>query len=474
MEAIPNILAERYASSSLKSIWSPRGKILLERRLWIEVMKAQRELGVAIPGEAADAFESVIEAIDLDDIRAREKVTRHDVKARLEAFCAQAGFETLHLGMTSRDLTENVEQLQIYRSLHHVRGAAVANLCALRGNADRWRDLVITARTHNAAAQTTTMGRRLAMHGEELILGLERLDDLIRRYPFRGLKGAVGTQTDLLNLFDGDTSKVAEMERRVLAFLGGARVLEAAGQVYPRSLDLEVVGVLLGVAAPMANFARSMRLMAGFELVGEGVAKGQVGSSAMPHKINLSKCERIDSFQNVIRGHLAMLAGLSGEQWFEGDVACSVVRRVVFPDAFFAIDGLLATGHHVLGHMVVYPAMISRENRRFQPFLSTTAILMAAVKAGVGRETAHSVIREHATAVSEDLRSGRTEENDLFDRLVVDGRLGLSAAAIAEVVAGALVSTGLARSHVDTFGRLVGEWEKRFPEAVRYGHEIEI
>ena len=206
---IPNVLAERYASPAISEIWSAEGRIVLEREFWIAVMKAQKELGLDIPQEAIDSYESVKDQVNLASIMERERITRHDVKARIEEFCDLAGHQHIHKGMTSRDLTENVEQLQVYRSLLIIREKAVTALAKMKNGSVQWRDLVITARTHNVAAQPTTFGKRIAMNGEELLGALDMLNHLIETYPVRGLKGAVGTQMDQLSLFDGDAEKAS-------------------------------------------------------------------------------------------------------------------------------------------------------------------------------------------------------------------------------------------------------------------------
>lgn len=448
---IPNVLAERYAGAAMRAVWSPEGKVRLERELWIAVMKAQRDLGLDIPAEAIAAYEEVVDRIDLASIDARERVTRHDVKARIEEFCDLAGHEHIHKGMTSRDLTENVEQLQIHRALGVVRRATAAALLRLARRADEFRDLAITARTHNVAAQVTTYGKRLAMFGEELLHAAKKLDDLCASYPVRGLKGAVGTQLDQLSLFEGDAGKVLDLEKRLASHLGISQIFANVGQVYPRSLDFEVVSALNQVAAGPSSFAKTLRLMAGHELAGEGFAKGQVGSSAMPHKMNSRSCERINGFKAILGGHLAMASSLAGDQWNEGDVSCSVVRRVMLPDAFFAVDGLLETFLTVLDQMDANPAVIARENRHYLPFLLSTTILMTAVKRGIGRETAHEVIKEHAVAAARAYRAGESDHNDLVARLAADSRLGLSAAELQACLDDGRANAGAAGAQIDDF-----------------------
>lgn len=468
MESTPNVLASRYASQPMRAVWSAEGRIALERDYWIAVLRAQKDLGLNIPQDAIDAYERVKDQINLDSINEREAITRHDVKARIEEFCDLAGHEHIHKGLTSRDLTENVEQLQILRGLEIIRTKTIAALLKLAERAEQWKDLVITARTHNVPAQPTTFGKRLAMFGEDLLCAARELDRIIDNYPVRGLKGPVGTQMDLLTLFEGDKEKVDALEGRILDHLGVGAALDTVGQVYPRGLDFEVVSVFVRLASGPSSFAKTLRIMAGHELASEGFAKGQVGSSAMPHKMNSRSCERLNGFSAILKGYLTMAAELSGDQWNEGDVSCSVVRRVFLPDSFYAIDGLIDTFITILNQMEVYPAVIDQENQRYGPFLSTTTMLMEAVKAGAGREEAHEAIKEHAVAVVRDLRAGQITQNELVERLVADGRLGLSKENLAAVVEQAQSMTGMASTQVDNFCATVREEAENFPNAAAY------
>ena len=429
-----NVLASRYASRPMVDLWSPEAKVVMERELWIAVMEAQRELGVEIPDGVVADHRAVVDQVDLDSIRERERVIRHDVKARIEEFCALAGHEHVHKGMTSRDLTENVEQLQVRRSLDLVLDRTVAALARLARLAVEHEGLAMAGRSHNVAAQVTTLGKRFATAAEELLSAHRRVSDLLASYPLRGLKGPVGTQQDQLDLLDGDVAAVDSLERLVADHLGFERVLDSVGQVYPRSLDFDVVSALAQTAGGPANLARTIRLMAGNELATEGFRPGQVGSSAMPHKMNARSCERINGLAIVLRGHLAMVGGLVGDQWNEGDVSCSVVRRVALPDAFLATDGLFQTFLTVLDEFGVYPAVVERELRRYLPFLATTRVLVAAVQAGMGREEAHEVIKGHAVAAALALRVDGASETDLLDRLAADGRLPLDRVTLDAVV----------------------------------------
>ncbi|CAM4385563.1 MULTISPECIES: adenylosuccinate lyase [Corynebacterium] len=465
--ANPNVLSNRYASPEMATLWSAEHKIILERQLWIAVMRAQRELGVEIPQEAIDAYESVIDRVDLNSIAERERVTRHDVKARIEEFNALAGYEHIHKGMTSRDLTENVEQLQIVRALELVRGKSVALLKAVGNRASEYKSLVMAGRSHNVAAQATTLGKRFASAADEILVAVDRIESLLDGYPLRGIKGPMGTAQDMLDLMGGDEAKLAELESKVAGHLGFDTVFDSVGQVYPRSLDFEAISALVQLGAGPSSLATTIRLMAGNETVTEGFKEGQVGSSAMPHKMNARSCERVGGFQVILRGYLTMAADLAGQQWNEGDVFCSVVRRVALPDAFFAIDGQLETFLTVLDEFGAFPAMITRELDRYLPFLATTRILMASVRAGVGRETAHEVIKENAVAMALDMRENGAEQN-LVERLADDDRLPLDLGQLEEALTDRHAFIGAAESQVDRVLTRIDALVHKYPDAANY------
>ena len=469
---IPNVLAARYASTGMNNIWSPENKITSERHLWVAVLKAQKDLGIDIPADAIEAYEKVLGEVDLESIANREKVTRHDVKARIEEFCALAGHEQIHKGMTSRDLTENVEQLQIVEAMYFIRIKAIATAAKLAELAIRYTDVALTGRSHNVAAQTTTLGKRFASAADELMIAIERLDDLLTRYPLRGIKGPVGTAQDMLDLFNGDSKKLAELENRVAKHLGFKNVLTSVGQVYPRSLDYDAVTALVQLASGPSSMATTIRLMAGNELVTEGFKEGQVGSSAMPHKMNTRSCERVNGLAVILRGYASMVGELSGNQWNEGDVFCSVVRRVALPDTFFALDGLFETFLTVLDEFGAFPAVIERELERYLPFLATTKILMAAVREGVGREVAHEVIKEHAVAVALEMRGANGGDGKvLLERLAADGRLGLTLDQLQSLISKPLEFTGAAQDQVVEVARKVSKLVASSPEAGNYRPE---
>ena len=467
-----NVLSARYASEAMNEVWSPERKAVLERELWIAVMRAQQRLGVAVPDEAIEAYEAVKDQVDLASIAERESVTRHDVKARIDEFCALAGHEHIHRGMTSRDLTENVEQLQVRRSLEIVRDRLVALLARFSSLAERHAGEVMVARTHNVAAQATTLGKRFADVAEETMIGFERVEELLARYPLRGLKGPVGTRLDQLDLL-GNPDRVDELEQAVAEHLGFSRVLDSVGQVYPRSLDLDVVSAIAQAVSAPSSATTTLRLMAGHELATEGFRPGQVGSSAMPHKMNARSAERVNGLKLVIDGHLTMAAGLAGRQWNEGDVSCSVVRRVMLPDAFMAADGLIQTALSVFDEFGVFPAVVEAELRRDLPFLATTRILTAAVDGGLGREAAHELVKEHAVAAALDRREGG-EYASLVERLADDSLMPLDRDEIEALLANPQEFTGTAIAQV---GRVVARANAVLavhPEAASAAAEVRV
>lgn len=465
---IPNVLAGRYASIEMNQIWSPEHKIVLERELWLAVLKAQRELGIDVPEGVVEAYEGVANEVDLESIAEREAITRHDVKARIEEFNALSGHEHIHKGMTSRDLTENVEQLQVRTALELVRDRVVSTLVKLSELSVQYDELAMTGRSHNVAAQMTTLGKRFATFADELLVALNRLEALLESIPLRGIKGPVGTSQDMLDLVGGSTDKLQQLEVTIASHLGFDQVLTSVGQVYPRSLDHDVLSALVQVASAPSSAAKTIRLMAGQDLVTEGFAEGQVGSSAMPHKMNTRSCERVNGFMIILRGYALMASELAGDQWNEGDVSCSVVRRVALPDAFFAIDGLFQTFLTVLDEFGAFPAVVDRELDRYLPFLATTKVLMAAIRKGVGRETAHEAIKENAIAVALEMRQSSDAQNDLLDRLANDERLGLSQVEVQQLVSEPLEFTGAARSQVAAVAKQVQVVADRYPEAAAY------
>jgi adenylosuccinate lyase len=458
-----SILSDRYASPTMKEIWSAESKIRAERNLWISVMKAQAKLGFDIPASAIAEYEKVQEKIDLASIDKREKELRHDVKARIEEFNALAGQQYIHIAMTSRDLTENIEAFQIISALKLVQSKSIALLARLGEKSSEYKALPIVGRSHNVPAQITTLGKRFATVAEELLFAYSRLENLIENFPIRGLKGPVGTAQDSRDIMGANYQA---LEKEIIKTLGFESALNSTGQIYPRSLDYDVITTLVQLSAAPSNLATSIRLMAGNDLVSEGFKAGQVGSSAMPHKMNTRSCERINGFAAILKGYAAMIGEVSGNQWNEGDVSDSVVRRVAIADAFYAIDGLLETTLTVLKEFGIFPAMIEKEIQTHLPFLATTKILMAAVKNGLGREDAHEYLKEISLKAATDIRSGK--ETNLIDEIAGDARIPLDKPELEKLISSPLEFAGLAQEQCDAVIAKISAITKAHPEAASY------
>ena len=414
MSITPNVLATRYATKEMVAIFDPVNKIINERKFWITILKLQQKAGLPITDSDIKAYEKVIEKVDLDSIDKREIKTRHDVKARIEEFNALAGVEKIHIGLTSRDLTENIELIQIKAGLELIEYRVLQTLFLLNEKINKYEKTYMVGRSHNVAAQVTTLGKRFASCAEELLFAHTALKELIARLPLRGIKGPVGTSQDALDAMGKD---FASLEKSIAEEFGFENTWGSVGQIYPRSVDFEVVSKLLQIASGPSSMAITIRLMAGSGLVNEGFKAGQVGSSAMPHKMNSRSSERINGMMVLLRGYSNMAADLAGDQWNEGDVSCSVVRRVVIPDSFYVLDGLLHAFMTILQEFGVFDEKIKEELFKQLPLLVSSRILMECVKAGIDREFAHEMIQKYSTSIS---------PNSIFGELVMDENFPLS------------------------------------------------
>jgi adenylosuccinate lyase len=443
MSITPNVLATRYATKEMVAIFDPVNKIINERKFWITILKLQRKAGLPITDSDIKAYEKVIEKVDLASIDKREIKTRHDVKARIEEFNALAGVEKIHIGLTSRDLTENIELIQIKAALELIEFRTLQTLFLLNEKITKYEKTFMVGRSHNVAAQVTTLGKRFASCAEELLFAHTALTELITRLPLRGIKGPVGTSQDALDVLGED---LAQLEKSIAEEFGFENTWTSVGQIYPRSVDFEVVSKLLHIASAPSSMATTIRLMAGSGLVSEGFRAGQVGSSAMPHKKNSRSSERINGMMVLLRGYNAMAADLSGGQWNEGDVSCSVVRRVVIPDSFYVLDGLLHTFMTILQEFGTFEENIKSELDDQLPFLATTKILMECVKGGLGREVAHEMIKKHSTT---------SKPTDFFTALANEKGFPLSVAELNSLIQDPSNFSGLAIEHSHTVKNLI-------------------
>ncbi len=464
-----DILSERYATPEINEIFSEKGKILTEREFWIEVMKGQKQLGLSIPVEDITKFENAKNNIDLEDIRTRELITKHDVKARIESFVNAAGAgQHVHKGLTSKDPTDNVDQMQYMKASKIIRDKNVSILRHFIDNSHKYADYVL-ARTHNQPAQATLLGKRFSMFAEELMSHLSEFENFINEYALRGIKGAVGTQTDMIKLL-GSKEKAIKLEEIVAENLGFKKLLKATGQVYPRSLDYSLNNKLSQISSAPSDFALTMRLMSGFGLVNEGFGKGQSGSSAMPYKMNTRTCERINGFADLLAMYADGASRISGHQWQEGDVSDSVVRRVIGPGAFYASDGLAEATLTVLNNMNIYEGEIVHELDKFLPFIVTTEILQMATKNGVGREDAHRAIKKYAIAESNRMKKEGSSETVLPELLAKDPVFSdfITKEQIYSIINDKENQIGNARTQIKNVSDDAQYFLSRYPEAAKY------
>lgn len=443
MSITPNVLATRYATKEMVAIFDPVNKIINERKFWITILKLQQKSGLPITDSDIKAYEQVVEKVDLTSIDKREMKTRHDVKARIEEFNALAGIEKIHIGLTSRDLTENIELIQIKAALELIEHRTIQTLFLLNEKITKYEKTYMVGRSHNVAAQVTTLGKRFASCAEELLFAHTSLKELIARLPLRGIKGPVGTSQDAISAMGKDFEK---LEKSIADQFGFENTWNSVGQIYPRSVDFEVVSKLLQIASAPSSMATTIRLMAGSGLASEGFKAGQVGSSAMPHKMNSRSSERINGMMVLLRGYNTMAADLAGDQWNEGDVSCSVVRRVVIPDSFYVLDGLLHTFMTILNQFGIFEEEINSELSEQLPFLATTKILMECVKAGIGREVAHEIIKKHATT---------TNPSSFFATLVSDKNFPLSLDQLNKLIQNPAEFAGLAIEQSKTVKEMI-------------------
>lgn len=447
---LPDILAGRYATDPMKRIWSPEGSAMIERHFQMEIMQVQSELGVDIPAANIADYRRVADSIDLAEMTARERVSQHDVAARISVFNDLAGHQNISEAMTSRDTTDNAEQFQKRLGLELIRGKVVASIGSFSRAAANYAELPITGRSHNVAAQMTTLGKRFATNGEEMMDGHSRFSFHLDNLKLRGIKGAVGTQQDMLDLFDGDEDAVDDLDQRVAAFLGFNEVYNSVGQIYPRSEDLAAIQALSHVVGPLSNFATNIRHMMGNGLATESTKK-RFGSNAMPHKVNPRTSERIVGLYGVIGGFEAMIRPKAGEQWMEGDVSDSVLRRIALPGSFNAADGAFEAGLTVLNGFGLFESVISAEVDRNLPFLATTKVLTGSIKRGAQREDTHALISQHARDVVESMRRDSRAPNDLLQRLGADDKIPMTIDEIMGAVERPIELTGRANTQVRRF-----------------------
>ncbi|VDM33431.1 unnamed protein product [Hydatigera taeniaeformis] len=416
-------LNTRYASQAMQYNFSPKRKVILWRQLWLWLAESQQKLGLKITDEQLEEMRHNLEQVDFEQAAEEEARRRHDVMAHVYVFakaCPRAS-PIIHLGATSCYVADNAD-LIILRHAFTLLATRVARCIArFADQARRYRDVACLGRTHLQPAQPTTIGRRICMWMQDLLLDMENIerarDHLIR---FRGTKGASGTQASFLDLFEGDDSKVVQLDELVAKRAGFSRLWSVTGQTYPRKLDVDLVSILSSLGATVHKICTDIRLLASFKEIEEPFESNQIGSSAMPYKRNPIRCERACALARLLMSHSTAALGTAGVQWLERSLDDSALRRVLLPEACLAADACLLILQNVLEGLVVYPKVVERNLMAELPFLATERILMWMVMhAGADRQECHERIRMHSQAAGDRVKLEGCS-NDLVTRLSSD------------------------------------------------------
>src|SRR3954449_3329668 len=415
-------LASRNASREMLRLFSPRHKFGLWRRLWVELARCERELGVTrITAEALQQMEAKLDDIDFARAADWERRLRHDVMAHVHALeeAAPAAKGVVHLGATSQFVVDNAD-LVIMRDAMKLLASRLANaIDALGTFAAKWKDLPTLGYTHFQPAQLTTVGKRATLWAQDLAIDLEEIEHRIATLKFRGVKGTTGTQASFLALFDGDHRRCDELDRIVTERFGFKESFTVTGQTYPRKVDAQIVSSLAGVAASVHRFCNDVRLLAGMKQIEEPFEEEQVGSSAMAYKRNPMRCERATGLARFVISLASSPLQTAAEQWLERTLDDSSNKRLAIPEAFLATDGCLQIVVNVARGLVVYPKVIESFVMAELPFMATEEILMAGVRAGGDRQELHESIRRHSQAAAAVVKQ-QGGSNDLLERLAGD------------------------------------------------------
>ena len=427
-------LASRYASKEMLYIFSPDKKFSTWRRLWIALARAEMELGLTnedgtptITQEMIDEMEAYVTDIDYEMAASEERKLRHDVMAHVHTYghqCPKAA-GIIHLGATSCYVGDNTDIILMREGLELVRNKLVQVLAALGKFADRYKALPTLGYTHFQAAQMVTVGKRATLWMNELLMDLEEVEFRIDSLKLLGSKGTTGTQASFMELFDGDTDKVKELERKIAREMGFAAVVPVSGQTYSRKTDAAVVSTLSGIAQSASKFATDIRLLCHMKEIEEPFEKNQIGSSAMPYKRNPMRSERICSLARYVIADAANPAITSATQWFERTLDDSANKRISVPEAFLAVDAILNIYLNVASGLIVHEKVIAKHIQEELPFMASENIMMDAVRRGGDRQVLHEEIRKMS------LEAGRVVkeeggENNLLQLIAQNPMFGMT------------------------------------------------
>ena len=416
-----NPLASRYASREMNETWSPQRKFSTWRRLWLNLARAQKELGLNISEQQLAEMAAHLDDINFEVAEAKERELRHDVMAHIHAFGEQCptARPIIHLGATSCYVGDNADLIQMRDGLCLLRTKLIEAMRRLRRFAEQYRELPTLGFTHFQAAQLTTVGKRACLWLNDFLMDARDLQRQIEDMPFRGVKGTTGSQASFLELFAGDHAKVTALEARVTELCNFRQPVPVCGQTYSRKVDFQVLSLLSGIAQSAAKMCTDLRLLAHLKEIEEPFGSKQVGSSAMAYKRNPMRSERVCSLARYVISLPANTAQTQANQWFERTLDDSANRRLVLPEAFLAVDIILSTVADIAGGLVVWPKIIDRHLREELPFMATEAIIMACVKAGGDRQDVHEAIRRHSMEASRRVKEDGAE-NGLLELIRQD------------------------------------------------------
>jgi adenylosuccinate lyase len=432
-------------------LFSPRRRFQTWRRLWIELARAERDLGIAIPEAAIREMEANWQNINFDVAEAREREVRHDVMAHVHAFGEQcpAAKAYIHLGATSCYVTDNADILIMRDALRVIARRLVAAIDRLAKFARKEADTATLAFTHFQPAQCTTVGKRACLWIQDFVYDLAEVEHVLSELKLLGVKGTTGTQASFLELFDGNHKKVKDLEARVTASLGFESAVAVSGQTYPRKIDWNVVSSLVGVAVSCSKFASDLRLLQHRREVEEPFEKSQIGSSAMAYKRNPMRSERVNSLARFVISISDSAAHTAAHQWLERTLDDSANRRLTIPESFLAAEACLLLVCDIAGGLVVNRRVIERGLRDELPFMATENIMMLAVKRGGDRQELHERIRVHSMEAIRRVKEDGAS-NDLLQRIAADPHFA-SVQADLPSLADAQAFTGRSREQVAEF-----------------------
>jgi len=414
-------LVERNASREMAELFGARKKFTTWRLLWLELAKAQQKLGLDIKNSQIKQMARQLDYIDFKKAASYEKQFRHDVMAHVYTFAdaAPKAEPIIHLGATSCYVGDNADLIIMREGLQILAGKLAVVINVLGKFAKKYSSLPTLGFTHYQPAQLTTVGKRATLWCYEFVMDLQEIEHRLETLPFRGVKGTTGTQASFLALFDGNHSKVKQLDKAVAAAFGFKKICAVTGQTYQRKIDALVVNTLASIAQSAHKMCNDIRLLANLKEIEEPFEESQIGSSAMPYKRNPMRCERTTALSRFVLSLASSPQMTASEQWLERTLDDSANRRIVIPEAFLAVDGILEILINVADGLVVYPKVIAAHIDAELPFMATENILMAAVKAGGNRQELHEKIRLHSHAAAAQVKN-LGKSNDLVGRLKAD------------------------------------------------------